>query len=756
MTSRVRVALAAATVAVCAPLLAAPTTRPLQLADAVGVRYFSPYDALVSFAPDGSWLAYVVCDPRRIATRAAVRMDATRGTAGCQIWARPYDEARRRVVGEAVLVEHDGAAWAPSWSPDGKRLAFYGDDPDGVHVWLWDREQRVSRKVSAERIDVTVGGEIPLWSADGRSVFSKLQRAPAARSPQPLDSKLPLWAKPGDGDATVEVSRSDPAARQTDFVTPYVHVDLALIDVGSGEARRIANNVRVTAYWPSPDGRWLAYSHLVARRSQDVRVYEWGLDVVDVESGQIQELTIFDQFHGAAVRWAPDSRSLAYFSGSRDESSASVFVVGVEGGEPRELQGHRSFNTSVYFFPVWDANGRYVYAVDEHTLWRGDVGSGQIEPLGIWPHHDLLHIVTNSAGNEAWSPDAGATLYVNARDKKTRRNEFLRVNTATGTFHVLRDRDFSIGGGSSVPVVTPTGRTLIYAGHSGQQPVDLWSASPELAQRQRLTRINPELESYTFGAQRHLEFRSRDGKPLKASLLLPAGYVPGRRYPLVVWIYGSQMGSDHVHRFGLVPLSLSTFNMQMLATRGYAVLFPDIPLIPGHHVESLMNAVMPAVDAAIEDGVADAEWLAVMGQSAGGYGTLALITRTTRFKAAIMCAGFGELASFYGHGWAAWLETGASGVGAAPWEAPQLYLENSPVYFLNRIETPLLIQVGADDNAVGEFPKHVFTSLQRLEKQATYVRYHGEGHVLTAYPNVVDFWERVLAFLDGHLRGEGH
>jgi dipeptidyl aminopeptidase/acylaminoacyl peptidase len=168
---------------------------------------------------------------------------------------------------------------------------------------------------------------------------------------------------------------------------------------------------------------------------------------------------------------------------------------------------------------------------------------------------------------------------------------------------------------------------------------------------------------------------------------------------------------------------------------------------------------MPAIDRLVELGITDPDRLAVMGQSNGGYSTLALIAQTSRFKAAVMNAGFGDLVGFYGSmsyagtgGWIPWLERAGGGMGAAPWEAPLRYVENSPVYYLDRITTPLIVQAGADDEGIVRFSDQVWVGLQRLGKEATYLRYGGEEHVLTKAANLVDYWKRVLAFLDEKVK----
>jgi dipeptidyl aminopeptidase/acylaminoacyl peptidase len=191
--------------------------------------------------------------------------------------------------------------------------------------------------------------------------------------------------------------------------------------------------------------------------------------------------------------------------------------------------------------------------------------------------------------------------------------------------------------------------------------------------------------------------------------------------------------------------------MQVLATRGYAVLFPDTPLRQGMAMADLLRTVMPGVDAAIEQGFADPDRLAVMGQSYGSYSTLALIAQTTRFRAAIITAAVlhPDLLADYLRS-IGYYERGQGNMGGSIWEQRQRYLDNSPLLLFDRIETPLLIGQGERDGDL--VPANaIFTALQRLEKPVEYRLYGDEGHVITSAANVLDFWRRRLEFLAEHL-----
>jgi dipeptidyl aminopeptidase/acylaminoacyl peptidase len=273
--------------------------------------------------------------------------------------------------------------------------------------------------------------------------------------------------------------------------------------------------------------------------------------------------------------------------------------------------------------------------------------------------------------------------------------------------------------------------------------------------------LNPQFDAQALGKAQLIDWLSDDGNRLQGVLLLPSTYRHGKRYPLVVYTYGGVSLSDHFDRFGLA--GSGPVNMQLLATRGYAVLLPDAPQHVGTPMLDLAKAILPGVNKAIELGIADPNRLAVMGHSYGGYTTLSLIVQTQRFKAAISISGASDLIGSYGemeeNGSAfgvAVAERGQEAMGGTPWQRREAYIENSPFFYFERIQTPLLIIQGSTDTAVAPFlGDQIFVALRRLGKEAEYARYEGEDHSPSqewSYGHQVDLAYRIIRWLDTHLK----
>jgi dipeptidyl aminopeptidase/acylaminoacyl peptidase len=229
----------------------------------------------------------------------------------------------------------------------------------------------------------------------------------------------------------------------------------------------------------------------------------------------------------------------------------------------------------------------------------------------------------------------------------------------------------------------------------------------------------------------------------------------------VVWVYPNIAQSDALNQFGFVDL-IGLGTMQLFATRGYAVFLPDAPTNLGTGAADLMKSVLPGIDRLIEIGIADPDRIGIIGHSNGGYSVLALVVQTTRFSAAIVGDGLADWIATYGamssDGDAfaiAVAEAGGTGLGGTPWQARDRYIENSPVFYLDRVQTPIFIFHGSEDSAV---PVHlgdeIFVDLRRLGKTVTYARYVGENHSPDTWKieNRTDLAERIITWFDKYLK----
>jgi dipeptidyl aminopeptidase/acylaminoacyl peptidase len=302
---------------------------------------------------------------------------------------------------------------------------------------------------------------------------------------------------------------------------------------------------------------------------------------------------------------------------------------------------------------------------------------------------------------------------------------------------------------------------------SDRSGLRVWTANISNGRSFLLVRANEFLNDIAEGELRQLQYTSLDGERLKAWVLLPPGYRAGQRYPLLTWVYaGSVLGDQPPRSLGSIN-SDSFLNMQIPAAKDYAVLFPSMPLktegVREDPMLRLPEGVLPAVDKVIELGIADENRLYLMGQSFGGFAAYGLITQTNRFHAAVSLAGLSNLISLYSTFMArerytdrpqeqlfipSALESAQVAMGNPPWKDLGRYLRNSPIFFADRVRTPLMIVQGDMDFVPIQQGEEFFMSLYRQGKRASFVRYWGEGHSIASPANIRDMWQRIFRWLE--------
>ena len=222
--------------------------------------------------------------------------------------------------------------------------------------------------------------------------------------------------------------------------------------------------------------------------------------------------------------------------------------------------------------------------------------------------------------------------------------------------------------------------------------------------------------------------------------------------PMIVRVYPGDEPSHRINMFALGEEILD--HSALFVSRGYAVFCPDIPVEGPEPYKQITKSVLPGMDAAIATGKVDAARLGVIGHSFGGYAVNVLITQTTRFKAAVAAASLSDLISSYlGDLDTGWHETGQAKMGGTLWEFPQRYINGSPVFHLDRVETPLLL-IGGDQDYSFDQGKEMFMGLARLGKEVVLAKYKEADHWHAFWPKeqLADYWERVLSWFDEYLK----
>ena len=293
----------------------------------------------------------------------------------------------------------------------------------------------------------------------------------------------------------------------------------------------------------------------------------------------------------------------------------------------------------------------------------------------------------------------------------------------------------------------------------GEYP-DLWVSDTAFGNMRKMSDVNPQQAGYAWGSADLVQYNSLDGMPLQGILVKPADFDPMKKYPMIVYFY-ERMSDGLFRYYSPSPSSGASPNPAFYASRGYLVLMPDIPYKIGYPGESAVNAILPAVQTVSAMGFVDAEHMAIVGHSWGGYQTAYLITRTNMFRAAVAGAVVSNMTSAYGGiRWGTGMvrqfqyEKTQSRIGGTLWERPLQFLENSPVFWADKVQTPLLLIHNDADGAVPWYQGiEYFTALRRLQKPVWMLNYNGEDHGLLKRQNRKDWSIRMQQFFDSYLKG---
>ncbi|MCG1036808.1 alpha/beta hydrolase family protein [Polaribacter sargassicola] len=301
--------------------------------------------------------------------------------------------------------------------------------------------------------------------------------------------------------------------------------------------------------------------------------------------------------------------------------------------------------------------------------------------------------------------------------------------------------------------------SMLYTRQNFTEFPNYWLTDVNLKSPKQITDANPQQKEYNWGTVEMVEWTSLDGIPLKGMLVKPEDFDPNKKYPMIVNFY--EKSSDGLYRYKSPSYGRSTINYPFYASRGYLIFNPDISYRDGYPGESALNCVIPGITALIDKGFVDKDNIGVQGHSWGGYQIAYLVTKTNIFKAAESGAPVPNMISAYG-GIRWWTglsrqfqyEHTQSRIGGTPWEYPQRYIENSPIFNIDKINTPLLIM---HNDADGHVPWYqgieFFVSLRRLGKPSWLLNYNGEPHWPLKMQNRVDFNIRMAQFFDYYLKG---
>ncbi len=708
----------------------------------------------MQLSADGEWLAYVVVDPDRKSSFEQQTDDfslhqltgALIENHSQEVWVTNIKTKKTYQLGA-----DEGVDWAPRWSPDGNHLAFCSDRMGAPHLWVWDRVENELRQVSEKPITATHGLEVPQWTSDGKHIITKLR-------PEDMDLSTIISNKTIPQAINVWHTDTDEQSSVDEDLDQFVWMkgDLGVFNVDTGDVQVLARGLFTRKIILSPDNTAVAVLNVIRGRELTSQETLYELLLVPLDGTPSRSFATNLTEKALFVSWSPDSKYLVY------AQSDGLFIVSVQDGEQKNLTAELTEKLRFYARPLWRPSGESFFCGIDGNIWEFDADGSSARKLTEELKKHIMGIVAKVNTYVVWQSSDAQSICVQTHDPETKKDGFYLINTSEARATCLFEEPISItrhiADEYDLKVVS-NDTQIVYRAQNAIHPEEVWMFDVDSGKHQQVSDLNPHLRDLQFGETRFVEAQRENGERLRGVLMLPANYEEGKQYPLVTWVSPGEPLSMYIYSFGLDKYVM---NFQLLAARGFAVLGVDVPSRSSESLKELPDYVLSAVDKVIEMGIADADRLGITGYGYGGYFTAGLVTQTNRFKAAVCGGGFYNLTRIYGNltklGRSLgikWIEDkNRMDIGGSLWEKRQRYIDSSPLFHLDKVETPVLIYCGEGFNGDDYTQSgELFSGLRRLEKEATFAWYRGEGHLVRYWrpEHRADCWERIIDWFEKHL-----
>jgi dipeptidyl aminopeptidase/acylaminoacyl peptidase len=611
---------------------------------------------------------------------------------------------------------------APRWSKDGSRVFVGVKEQEAeipaadsikanVDVWHWKDAQPQSQQIV------------------------QLQQLRRATNPAVFFLGTGKFVRLGDdsmrtvamaANSNVGVGRNDVAYRG-EVAWGGSRADLYKVDVSTG-ARTLIDKALSRTYGTSPDSRWFLYLKDRQVRAFNMETAKSVLLDASLVSGKSYVNEDDDHAYEKPIwgvgGWTRDGKSVLLYD------KFDVWQVPLDGGRATNLTSGVGRAQSIVFRVVrFDAPGG---AGGRGGGGRGG-GGAEAEDDGI----DLSKPITLSAYGD-----------------RTKKSGYWRVVSGSAPTPAIW-ADKNIGGVAKAE----NADRIIYTQQSFDEFPDYWTATTSFASPRKFTDANPILAEYTWASKKVLiDYTTSKGKKLQGTLMLPPDYEPGKKYPMLVEFY--EIMSNTHNNFSTPGYSNSP-QLSTYASNGYLVFQPDMVYEIGKPGSSALDCMTAAVKKVIELGYADPKRIGLHGHSWSGYQSSYIVTQTDMFAAVVTGAPPTNLISFYNELYksSGTVQQGITTVGqvrmganVTPWNAHDLYEDQSPIFHVRNIKTPLMILQGMEDGAVDYVEGlQFFNAARQNGKQVILLSYPGEAHNLTNRDNQKDFTIRMKQFFDHYL-----
>ncbi|MBD5358450.1 MAG: S9 family peptidase [Bacteroides sp.] len=541
-----------------------------------------------------------------------------------------------------------------------------------------------------------------------------------------------------------------------------------VMDLATGSQVLTTDNPLVEV---TPPNRWDSDWALLADPKDAVISMQWDyqfpleLSIKNIVTGEAREVSTA---HNDMFELSPAGKYIVWFDRrnyySYNIATGKTNVISDRVPYPLwdENQDVPLKELEAYGIMAWTENDNDILVYDRHDVWSLDP-NGEREPVCVTAgegRNKGLRIRMVKTDPEFQSLKIGDTVLFSLFDFNDKRNG-LATQKFTGRA-VAPKIDFLDE--YAFGMIRKAKDANVYSWtqeNFNTSPNVYVSRNIEKREAKRVSDTNPQMAEYNWGTAQLFRWYAYDGKPSEGVLYLPEDFDADKSYPMISYFYETY--TDDLYRHYDMEPSWSWINFPFYVSRGYVVFVPDVHYTAGIPGENAYNYVCSGIEEVCRQYPnIDKKRIGIDGQSWGGYQTAYLVTRTNMFACAgsgapvaNMTSAFGGIRWGSGESRQAQYEVGQSRIGRNLWEAPQLYLANSPVFYADRVETPLLIMHNDNDGAVPWYQGiEMFMALRRLGKPVWMLQYNGEAHNIKERRNRKDITRRLQQFFDHYLKGD--
>lgn len=597
--------------------------------------------------------------------------------------------------------------FAPSWSPDGKKITFLSNRSEKVQIWQIPLHGGEAKLLTSMKNGI----ESFVWSPDGKKIafISRMNK-----------DELKAFLKPSKLEKFKDL-QSKKCAEEAEKKAEETKIDPRIVD-------RVVFRTGTTF-----------------RDDRHALIF-----ILDIKTGKIKNITSDERDYESPV-WAPDGKSLftsANFTGDEDNNPASQIIkINIR----RKKKTFLTEDENVNAMPLIAPDGKKIVFItlpskrlsSRNSFLQVTKTDGSHDSFEITPtiDRDILDFKIDSRGEWVYFlvTDRGS---VNLNRVSINGGEVESIYMSQGLideFHISKNGD-----------------GIVFSLQNPEIPSDIYYCSLDNFKISRLTNVNEKLLAKKFISKpEEFWWKTDDDFEIQGWLMKPKNFDSSKKYPCIVEVHGG----PHImwgNSFWL--------EFQAMVSKGYVVFFCN-PRGSDGYGEKFKGAIyqdwgendaqdiLTGLNKAVEMGFIDEKRLFVTGGSYGGYMTAWLIGHDQRFKAAVSQRGVYNLTSFYGCSDAQMLIEWE--FDTFPWENPELLWQHSPLAYAPMIKTPLLIiHSDLDYRAPINTAEELFTALKKLKAEVIFVRYPREGHELSRSgepKHRVDRINRIIGWFDNHL-----